>query len=110
MDNIKSTFIRKRGNNYNVYIEYVDKDTGKLKQKSIAKYGLKKKAERHLIQIKAHIQNKKYIISKDVTIVDFELPIFLIALLGLRKGEVCGLTWDNIYFNNDTVSADKIYI
>lgn len=230
MDNIKSTFIRKRGNNYNVYIEYVDKDTGKLKQKSIAKYGLKKKAERHLIQIKADIQNKKYIISKDVTVADrcyryieenkndwspytiknrsswvklniypffkdirmtdltvyqvqkflnylyesftvesaktrfgffksvikecyrmkeinenlcdfvktpkkqsndiaevytkeetlqlfsmienedFELPIFLIALLGLRKGEVYGLTWDNIDFENNTVTVDKISI
>ena len=33
---IESTFIRKRGNNYNVYIEYVNEE-GKKKQKSLAK-------------------------------------------------------------------------
>lgn len=50
MDNIKSTFIRKRNNNYNVYLEYVD-DLGKIKQKSLAKYTNKKDAEKHLIDL-----------------------------------------------------------
>ena len=27
--NIKSSFVRKRGNNYNVYIEYIDEKTNK---------------------------------------------------------------------------------
>ena len=30
----------------------------------------------------------------------FELPILLIVLLGLRKGEAYGLTWDDIDFDN----------
>ena len=69
LDNIKSTFIRKRNNNYNVIVEYYD-EAGKIKQKSIAKYGLKKKAERHLIELKAEIQNQKYMFSNDITVTD----------------------------------------
>nr|WP_308691445.1 site-specific integrase [uncultured Terrisporobacter sp.] len=229
MDNIKSTFIRKRNNNYNVIVEYYD-EAGKIKQKSIAKYGLKKKAERHLIELKAEIQNQKYMFSNDITVTDrcyryinenkrdwspytvknrlswvklnvapffkdtkmenltihqiqrylnylyenftvesaktrfgffrsvvkecyrmkeikenlcdfvkspkkeassiadvytreeilqlfklledkhFELPILLIVLLGLRKGEAYGLTWDDIDFDNNTVKIEQISI
>lgn len=229
LDNIKSTFIRKRNNNYNVIVEYYD-EAGKIKQKSIAKYGLKKKAERHLIELKAEIQNQKYMFSNDITVTDrcyryinenkrdwspytvknrlswvklnvapffkdtkmenltihqiqrylnylyenftvesaktrfgffrsvvkecyrmkeikenlcdfvkspkkeassiadvytreeilqlfklledkhFELPILLIVLLGLRKGEVYGLTWDDIDFDNNTVKIEQISI
>ena len=39
---VKSTFIRKRGNNYNVVIEYINEE-GKLKRKSVGKYTTKKK-------------------------------------------------------------------
>ena len=229
LDNIKSTFIRKRNNNYNVIVEYYD-EAGKIKQKSIAKYGLKKKAERHLIELKAEIQNEKYMFSNDITVTDrcyryinenkrdwspytiknrlswvklnvapffkdtkmenltihqiqrylnylyenftvesaktrfgffrsvvkecyrmkeikenlcdfvkspkkeassiadvytreeilqlfklledkhFELPILLIVLLGLRKGEAYGLTWDDIDFDNNTVKIEQISI
>lgn len=229
LDNIKSTFIRKRNNNYNVIVEYYD-EAGKIKQKSIAKYGLKKKAERHLIELKAEIQNQKYMFSNDITVTDrcyryinenkrdwspytvknrlswvklnvapffkdtkmenltihqiqrylnylyenftvesaktrfgffrsvvkecyrmkeikenlcdfvkspkkeassiadvytreeilqlfklledkhFELPILLIVLLGLRKGEAYGLTWDDIDFDNNTVKIEQISI
>ena len=229
LDNIKSTFIRKRNNNYNVIFEYYD-EAGKIKQKSIAKYGLKKKAERHLIELKAEIQNEKYMFSNDITVTDrcyryinenkrdwspytvknrlswvklnvapffkdtkmenltihqiqrylnylyenftvesaktrfgffrsvvkecyrmkeikenlcdfvkspkkeassiadvytreeilqlfklledkhFELPILLIVLLGLRKGETYGLTWDDIDFDNNTVKIEQISI
>mgnify|MGYP001073793497 FL=1 len=229
LDNIKSTFIRKRNNNYNVIVEYYD-EAGKIKQKSIAKYGLKKKAERHLIELKAEIQNEKYMFSNDITVTDrcyryinenkrdwspytvknrlswvklnvapffkdtkmenltihqiqrylnylyenftvesaktrfgffrsvvkecyrmkeikenlcdfvkspkkeassiadvytreeilqlfklledkhFELPILLIVLLGLRKGEAYGLAWDDIDFDNNTVKIEQISI
>ena len=229
LDNIKSTFIRKRNNNYNVIVEYYD-EAGKIKQKSIAKYGLKKKAERHLIELKAEIQNEKYMFSNDISVTDrcyryinenkrdwspytvknrlswvklnvapffkdtkmenltihqiqrylnylyenftvesaktrfgffrsvvkecyrmkeikenlcdfvkspkkeassiadvytreeilqlfklledkhFELPILLIVLLGLRKGEAYGLTWDDIDFDNNTVKIEQISI
>ena len=63
---IKSTFIRKRGNNYNVYIEYIDKE-GKIKQRSEAKYTNKKDAEKHLIEIKNSINNNKFVVSNDIT-------------------------------------------
>lgn len=67
--NIKSSFVRKRGNNYNVYIEYID-EVGKLKQKSLGKYSNKKDAEKHLIDLKSSINNNKFIISKDITFVE----------------------------------------
>lgn len=67
--NIKSTFLRKRGDNYNVYIEYQD-ESGKLKQKSQGKYKTKKEAEKHLIEIKNSINKNKFIIEKDITFVD----------------------------------------
>ena len=67
--NIKSSFVRKRGNNYNVYIEYIDENNN-LKQKSLGKYESKKDAEKHLIDLKSSINNNKFIISKDITFVD----------------------------------------
>ena len=50
--NIKSSFLRKRGDNYNVIVEYYNED-GKLKQKSLGKYENKKDAEKHLIDLKS---------------------------------------------------------
>lgn len=67
--NIKSSFVRKRNNNYNVMIEYYNED-GKLKQKSLGKYTNKKDADKHLIDLKSSINNNKFIISKDMTFVD----------------------------------------
>lgn len=67
--NIKSAFIRKRGENYNVYIEYIDYN-GKTKQKSIEKYKNKKYAEKHLIDLKSSINNNRYVIPKNITFVD----------------------------------------
>lgn len=61
--------MRKRGNNYNVIIEYRDENE-KIKQKSVAKYTNKKDAEKHLIDLKSSINNNSYIISKDITFVD----------------------------------------
>ena len=74
--NIESAFIRKRGNNYNVYIEYINED-GKRKQKSLAKYDTKKEAEKHLIDLKSSINNNKFILSKDITFVErYKLYIY----------------------------------
>ena len=61
--NIKSSFVRKRGNNYNVYIEYIDENNN-LKQKSLGKYSNKKDAEKHLIDLKSSINNNKYITTR----------------------------------------------
>lgn len=67
--NIKSSFVRKRGNNYNVIIEYLN-DEGISKQKSLGKHDNKKDADKHLIDLKSSINNNKFIISKDITFVD----------------------------------------
>ena len=55
--NIKSSFIRKRNNNYNVYIEYIDEKTNKKKQKSQGSFKKKKDAEKLLIEIKNAIKS-----------------------------------------------------
>lgn len=39
-----------------------------------------------------------------------ELQIFLASGLGLRISEVLGLTWDNIDFNENTITIDKITV
>lgn len=36
-----------------------------------------------------------------------EIPILLALTLGLRRSEVCGLTWDNIDFKEGTLSVKK---
>lgn len=36
-----------------------------------------------------------------------EVPIALAALFGLRRGEILGLTWDNIDFKNKTITIEK---
>jgi len=69
LDKIKSTFIRKRGNNYNVIVEYYDIDK-KIRQKSVGKYTNKKDADKHLIDLKSSINNNNYIVSKNITLVE----------------------------------------
>ncbi|RDY28326.1 site-specific integrase [Romboutsia weinsteinii] len=39
---------------------------------------------------------------------ELQLPIFLASGLGLRISEILGLTWDNIDFNNNTITVNKI--
>lgn len=39
-----------------------------------------------------------------------ELPIILASGLGLRISEILGLTWDNINFNDFTITIDKITV
>lgn len=38
---------------------------------------------------------------------EIELPVKLAAYLGLRRGEVLGLTWNNIDFNNKTITITQ---
>ena len=66
---IKSTFIRKRGNNCNVYMEYINEE-GKTKQKSIAMYKNKKDAQKHLIDLQSAINNNKISVPSEITFVD----------------------------------------
>lgn len=40
----------------------------------------------------------------------FNLALDLTLELGLRRGEMCGLTWDNIDFENKTITLDKALI
>ncbi|MFN1921803.1 Arm DNA-binding domain-containing protein [Clostridioides difficile] len=67
--NIKSAFIRKRGEKFHVYVEYVE-ETGKIKQKSYGSYEKKKDAEKHLIEIKSTINNNKFITPNKTTLVE----------------------------------------
>lgn len=55
--NIKSAFIRKRNDNYNVIIEYLDIESGKYKQRSKGSFKKKKDADKLLIEIKSAINN-----------------------------------------------------
>lgn len=41
---------------------------------------------------------------------ELELPIYLASGLGLRISEILGLTWDNIDFNENTITIAKITV
>ena len=41
---------------------------------------------------------------------ELELPIYLASGLGLRISEVLGLTWNNIDFNENSITIDKITV
>lgn len=69
MEKVLSAFIRKRNNNYCVYVEYINKE-GKKKQKSQGSFKTKKEAEKLLIETKNNINNDKYIIPKNISFVD----------------------------------------
>ena len=75
MMDIKSVFIRKRNDNYNVIVEYYNEEY-KIKQKSMGRYTHKKDAEKHLIKLKNDINNSKFSTPKDITVINrFELHI-----------------------------------
>lgn len=67
---INSVFIRKRNENYNVIIQFVDKETGKTKQRSQGSFKKKKDAEKLLIEIKSSINNNKFQAPSSKTFVD----------------------------------------
>ena len=68
--NINSVFIRKRNENYNVVLEYLDEETGKSKQRSQGSFKKKKDAEKLLIEIKSSINNIKFQVPTSKTFVD----------------------------------------
>ena len=41
---------------------------------------------------------------------ELELPIFIASGLGLRISEILGLTWNNIDFNNNLITVEKITV
>ncbi len=41
---------------------------------------------------------------------DYYLPFFIATQTGLRRGEVLGLTWDNIDFENNRLTVDKALV
>ena len=69
MIDVKSVFIRKRNNNYNVIVEYYNEEY-KIKQKSVGRYTSKREAEKHLVQLKNDINNNKFSAPKDITVVE----------------------------------------
>lgn len=68
--NIKSVFIRKRGNKYSVVMEYLDNNTGKYKQKTHQSFTNKKEAEKSLVDLKYSINNNKFSRPSELTLVD----------------------------------------
>ncbi|WP_315168439.1 site-specific integrase [Metaclostridioides mangenotii] len=68
--NVKSCFIRKRGQRYCVVVEYLDNETGIYKQKIDESFILKKEAENHLIEVRYNINNNKYKKPTDMTFVE----------------------------------------
>lgn len=69
-NNIKSVFIRKRNENYNVIVEYIDEESNKKKQKSQGSFKKKKDADKLLIELKNEINNNNLFSPTKKTFVD----------------------------------------
>ena len=66
-------FLRKRSKNYIVYLEYLDKETNKRKQKNMGSYPLKRDATRRLNEIKEEIYKDELLLPNEMIIEDFIL-------------------------------------
>ncbi len=70
MNNNKTAFLRKRNNKWFVYVEYLDEETQKRKQKNCGSYENKKDAEIKLIEIKNDINKDKFTAPRTISFVD----------------------------------------
>ena len=66
-------FLRKRSKNYIVYLEYLDKETNKRKQKNMGSYPLKRDATRRLNEIKEEIYKDELLLPNEIILEDFIL-------------------------------------
>ena len=64
-------FLRKRSKNYIVYLEYLDKETNKKKQKNMGSYPLKRDATRRLNEIKEEIYKEELLLPNEMIMEDF---------------------------------------
>lgn len=69
MNDIKSVFLRKRRNMYEVTVRYTASD-GKVKTKCYEKFQKKKEAEKYLIDLKFSINNDKFKLPNNLSFVD----------------------------------------
>ena len=70
---MSSVFIRKRSKNYIVYLEYLDKETNKKKQKNMGSYPLKRDASRRLNEVKEEIYKEELLLPNEVKMEEFIL-------------------------------------
>ncbi len=66
-------FLRKRSKNYIVYLEYLDKESNKRKQKNMGSYPLKRDATRRLNEIKEEIYKEELLLPNKMVMQDFIL-------------------------------------
>ena len=70
---MSSVFIRKRSKNYIVYLEYLDKETNKKKQKNMGSYPLKRDASRRLNEVKEEIYKEELLLPDEMKMEEFIL-------------------------------------
>lgn len=66
-------FLRKRSKNYIVYLEYLDKETNKRKQKNMGSYPLKRDANKRLNEIKEEIYKDELLVPNEMILKDYIL-------------------------------------
>lgn len=68
---MSTVFIRKRSKNYIVYLEYLDKETNKRKQKNMGSYPLKRDATKRLVEVKEEIYKEELLLPNEMILSDF---------------------------------------
>ncbi len=66
-------FLRKRSKNYIVYLEYLDKETNKRRQKNMGSYPLKRDANKRLNEIKEEIYKEELLLPNEIILEEFIL-------------------------------------
>lgn len=59
--------------------------------------------QKEKIDIYMPTKEEMKLLLNDVTGTEMELPVLLSMCLGLRRSEICGLTWDGVDFKNNTI-------
>lgn len=70
---MSTAFIRKRSKNYIVYLEYLDKETNKRKQKNMGSYALKRDAAKRLNEVKEEIYKDELLVPNEMILEDYIL-------------------------------------
>lgn len=68
---MSTVFIRKRSKNYIVYLEYLDKESNKKKQKNMGSYPLKRDATKRLVEVKEEIYKEEFLLPNEMILSDF---------------------------------------
>lgn len=65
------------------------------------------KVEKKSVDALSQEETEQFFVALDGCELDFKCLMYLLITTGLRRGEACGLQWNDIDFNNRTISVNR---